>query len=409
MKYLSLVFVITLLLAASLSGAEPLDENIARLVSPVSAERRAGEAWLAEHGQSVISGLIEHVERGEPKDQTAAIQKMTLLISPWQRGVEMGNRHHGQIELFRPMRPVGRPVDHPQAARLRDVLMATLKKSLAEVERKPQLDDANAASWRHSAIGEASSALAEVADNRTAQEIRELLEKQLDAGTGSRLLHAQEIIYGLPPFYQIRGLCGVGLTPELLRERQKREATAFDKQKRELLDWLDQHAGQPLDQRIDATIGLWRKRLAANPAYYFSRGNDSPILVLARLGDAAIPALRRQQAREPILLWRGLWEVVAATISGKVDDALVRDLINSKHLADPNHHLLALEIIALADSRAYQKELAGMLSDQRYSSHDVAQTLAVVHRKDAIGLLQMQPTANYTAHLAVKELESWPE
>jgi hypothetical protein len=141
--------------------------------------------------------------------------------------------------------------------------------------------------------------------------------------------------------------------------------------------------------------------------YYILRGNDSPILVLARHGDAAVPGLRKQQARETSLLGRGFFEVAIATIAGTVDDRLVRELIDAKHLADPNLHLIACEIIALANSQAYQRELAAMLSDSRYSSHEVAHTLAIVHRHDALPLLSTQPESNFTAHCAVKELESW--
>ena len=98
MKCHFLLLVVAILPAVSLRGAEPLKDKIANLVSPVTAERRAGEAWLAEEGAAVISGLIEQVEQGEPKHQTEAIEALLLLVSPWQRGIETGNRHHGQIQ-----------------------------------------------------------------------------------------------------------------------------------------------------------------------------------------------------------------------------------------------------------------------------------------------------------------------
>jgi len=120
-----------------------------------------------------------------------------------------------------------------------------------------------------------------------------------------------------------------------------------------------------------------------------------------------VPGLRKQQAREKTLAGRGFFEVPAATITGKVDDTLVRELIDAQRLADPSLHLIACEIIALANSQAYQEELAAMLRDPRYSSHEVAHALAIVHRHDAIPYLRMQPESNFTAHCAVKELESW--
>jgi len=397
-----------MLLPVPLRGAEPLKDNIAKLVSPVTAEARAGEAWLAKQGAEVIAELIEQVEQGEPKRPAEAIESLLLLVSPWQRGIERGKRHHGQIELFRPTRPAGRPVGHPQAAQLRKVLLATLTKALQEVEREPPADGDYTAYSQHSRLISASgAALAEVADHRAAQAIRGLLEKETDPMFGARLMRCLETIYGLPSFFHGHGICGVGLTPEALREHQKREAVAFEKQKQELLAWLGKHAQKPTADRIDAAIGLWAERYAVTPMYYISRGNDSPILVLARLGDAAVPGLRRQQTRETSLLGRGFFEVAIATIAGTVDDRLVRELIDAEHLADPNLHLIACEIIALSNSQAYQRELAAMLSDSRYSSHEVAHTLAIVHRHDALPLLRMQPEINFTAHCAVKELESW--
>lgn len=397
-----------ILLAAPLRGREPLDDNIAKLVSPVSAESPWGETWLAEKGADVIAGQIAQVEQGEPTRQAEAIEALLLLVSPWQRGIETGRRHHGQIELFRPTRPTGRPVDHPQAEQLRKVLLATLAKSLQDIKRDPPADGDYTAYTQLSRLIDASGTLlAEVADDRSTQAIRGLLEKETDPTLGGQLMRCLETIYGLPSFYQMNGICGVGLTPEILREHQQREAVAFGRQKQELLDWLGKHAKQPAAERIDAAISLWGERYAATPMYYVSRDNNSPILTLARLGDAAVPRLRKQQARETTLLGRGFYEVAIATITGKVDDKLVRELIDEKHLADADLHLLACAIIALANSQAYQKELAAMLRDSRYSSHDVAHTLAIVHRHDALPLLRLQPESNYTAHCAVKELESW--
>jgi hypothetical protein len=143
--------------------------------------------------------------------------------------------------------------------------------------------------------------------------------------------------------------------------------------------------------------------------YYVSRGNGSPILVLARLGDAAMPGIRKQQGRETTLKGRAFFEVVAATISGRVDDKLVRELIDAKNLGDQNLHSVACEIIALSGSQDYQKELEAMLGDPRYSGLDVAHALAIVHRHAALPVLRKQPKSNYVAACSVKELESWPE
>jgi len=206
-----------------------------------------GTSLASRGGAQVIDELVEQVEQGEPKRQVEAIEALLLLVSPWQRGIETGKRHHGQIELFRPTRPTGRPVDHPQAARLRTVLLATLAKSLQEIERKPPANGDYTVYSQHGRLISASgAALAEVADDRASQAIRGLLEKETDPTLGGQLMRCLETIYGLPSFYQMNGICGVGLTPEVLREHQKREAAAFDKQKQELVVWLDKHDQQPL-------------------------------------------------------------------------------------------------------------------------------------------------------------------
>jgi len=408
MKTHFLLFVVSVLLATPLQGAEPSKDNIAKLVSPVIAERRAGEAWLAAQGADAISELIEQVEKGEPIRQAEAIATLLLLVSPWQRGIETGHRHHGQIELFRPSRPTGRPVDHPNAAQLRRVLLATLTNALQKIQRDPPTDGdyADFSQFSH-LISACSTSLTEVADDRTALAIRGLLKRESDPRLGIELMYALETIYGLPAHFQMGGLCGVGLTPEIRLAHQKQQAAAFTKAKQELLDWLDKHAQQPPAERIDAAISVWAERYATTPLYYVSRGNNSPVLVLARLGEPGVDRLRKQQARETTLLGRAFFEVPVATITGKVDDKLIRELIDAKHLADPNLHKIACEIIALANTQAYQKELTAMLRDPRYSSHEVAHAIAIVHRHDAIPLLRKQPESNFIAHCAVKELESW--
>src|SRR5262245_11510593 len=105
MRHHHLSLVALLLSSAIIRGAGPHEEHISRLVSQVPSEREAGLKWLAEQGPQVIAGLIEQVERGDPKQQAEALETLSLLISPWRRGVERGVRHHGQIELFYPERP----------------------------------------------------------------------------------------------------------------------------------------------------------------------------------------------------------------------------------------------------------------------------------------------------------------
>lgn len=396
--------------AVPLQGAEPLKENIAKLVSPVTSERRAGEVWLADQGSKAIADLIAQAETGGWQQQAEAVRSLTLLVSPWQRGVETGKRHHGQIELFRPQRPTGRPVDHPQAPRLRKVLIDTLTKTLQTIDRDPVTEkDYSTYSNLGAVIFAISTALAEVADDEAAKALRGLLEQENDPTLGLSLMHCLETIYGLPAFSQMHGVCGVGLTAEMIRKHREDQAKEFAAQKRKLLEWLDKHAKQPAAERVDAAIAAWAELSTETPIYLVTRGNGSPILVLARLGDAAIPGLRKQQGRATTLRGRAFWEVVAATITGKVDDKLVRELIDVKNLSDQYLHQVACEIIALSGSQDYQKEFESMLGNPRYSGLDVAHALAIAHRRAALPVLRKQPKSNYVAECSVKELESWPE
>lgn len=407
---LSLLLPAVMALAVPLRGAEPLQKNILKLVSPVTAERQAGEAWLTDHGDKTITDLIAQLETGDWKQQSEATHTLMLLVSPWQRGVETGKRHHGQIELFRPNRPTGRPVDHPQAPQLRKVLLDTLTKTLQTIDREPATEKGYTTySNLGAVIQTGTAALAEVADDETARAIRDLLKKEKDPTLGLSLMHGLETIYGLPTYFHQGGLCGVGLTPEIVRKHREDEARAFEAKKKELLEWLDKHGKRRAAERVDAAIAVWVERAAENPTYSVSRGNGSSILTLTRLGDAAVPGLRKQQGRETTLKGRAFFEVVAATITGKVDDKLVRELIDVKNLNDRDLHQFACEIIALSGSPDYQKELEALLGDPRYSGLDVARTLAIVHRHAALPVLRKQPKSNYVAACAVKELESWPE
>ena len=188
---------------AEVYAAEPIQDQIARLVSPVTAERRAGERWLAEQGDAVIADLIKQIETGEPTAQADAIETLTILVSPWQRGIESRRRHHGQIELFRPMRPTGRPVDHPHAAELRRVFMGVLTGSLRDIHRLRAEDGDYLRLQLSGLVGAASAAVAEVADDRTARAIAGLLERETDPSLGGTLMRCLGTIYGLPTFYQM--------------------------------------------------------------------------------------------------------------------------------------------------------------------------------------------------------------
>lgn len=410
MRYSPLLLVAVLVPAAPLGAADSVKDQITKLVSPVTAERRAGEAWLAEKGPEVITALLAEVEKGDAKTQASAIESLTLLVSPWQRGLERKHRHHGQIELFFPERPTARPVDHPQAPVIRKALLDAIAKSLKAVPRDPKSqEECDIYSQHSNVIGSSCTALAEIADDATAKSLRGLLDKIAEPNIGLSLMHALETIYGLPNHYRMGGFCGVGLTPEALAEIHKNEMAGFAKSKTVFFAWLDRHAALPPAERYAAAIQNWVKGDSHTANYYVSRGNGMSVLTLVHLGEAAVPELRKQQARETTLHGRGFCEVAIAAITGKVDDKLVRELLSAKNLEDPNLHHIGLQIIALSGSKDYRKELVAMLGNNRYSALDVAHTLAIVHRRDALDVLRTQPKSNYIAACAVKELESWPE
>lgn len=387
-----------------------LTENIARLASPVAAEKRQGEAWLKARGGAAITGLVSGLETGDWKEQAQAARTLMILVSPWQRGMERGRRHHGQIELFRPERPTGRPTGHPQATALQKALLGALARSLQQIKRDPAPGkEQDQYSNLGAVIADTAAALAEVADGEAVKAVTLLLEKEKDPVLGLSLMGCLETIHGLPAHFGMHGLCGVGLTPEILRRHREREAADYAERKKELLAWLGRHASLTIEERARAAIAAWAARAKANPEYFVSRGNGSPLLVLARLGEAAVPCLRAQQAGETSLRDKAFWEVVIAAITGEADGRLVGELADPRNLGDASLHHFACEIIAVSGSQAFLKELEAMLADSRYSGLEVAHALAVAHRHAALPLLRKQPKTNYVAECSVKELESWPE
>ena len=137
-------------------------------------------------------------------------------------------------------------MDHPQAALLRWVALATLEKTLQRIERTRAADADQTAYAQLSQLVSASCfALAEVADPASTESIRKLLEQETDARLGLELMRLPGNGLRSSTFYQSIGLCGVGLTPETIREHQQREAASFQKQKQELLRWLKAHSAQP--------------------------------------------------------------------------------------------------------------------------------------------------------------------
>lgn len=402
-----------------------MGSQVKLLLSRKPAEQQLGSAWFEREHET----LIAQFDLVDPLFQDQILQVLNYWISPWERSLASALRGPRHIHLWIPVRPVTRPVDHPHAAKFRTFLL----KIVANADKWPVETAQKELTWEEGVqwhvLETALKCLGDVGDAATAKEIRVVLEKTRAPEHGRWCMNCLEQIYGLPEFYPPIGICGLGMEKFEARQRWNEELRVkyYEPGRKKLLAWLDEHANLNETARCRAALAAWEQLL---------KNKDSgipiknfiyiPIYRLARLGTPLVPLLRERQQQTDSLLDQGFAEFLAATITGKVDDRLIRELLREEHVIkkvnaagdevsdaerarDREFHLLALRIIQAGHAKGYLPELTAMLKDERYSQSEVAQTLAMVHGKEALPLLRTAPKENSTAWCAVSELEERQE
>jgi hypothetical protein len=92
------------------------ETTVSLLISPAKAQRAEGEKRLQAHGDEYLDILIKDLRSPMLSKRGDATKLIRALVSPWARGILAGDKHHGQIELFKPRRPTTRSALHPKTA-----------------------------------------------------------------------------------------------------------------------------------------------------------------------------------------------------------------------------------------------------------------------------------------------------
>lgn len=394
-----------------------LGEKAQSLASPVTQERLAAEDWLSENEDDSYRELIRSLREGETATLILAADTVSVFISPWKRAMKQGDTHKGQINLFLPVRPVTRPVDHPRADELREAILIALNR-LVGVRPMPELDKNDEESRliefpgydRQEAIRALCSCLVEVADDSTMEQLADLLEKEPNRHLGWQLMETMRMVYGLPQRYGPGGICG-NSSEEEFRQFDLAETARYNEARAHQLKWHDTHKDMPDEQKLGAILDEWDELLATSHQYaYFTDSGEWTTErlyeSLIRLGDDAAEAIkeRAEQAAAKEYWHRGAYEIAHATITGEVNEYFVSKMLEGAYF----EKLVACEIIAAAGSKDYKDVLAEMVQSNE-ANMKASYVLAVIYRLEAIPILEKAHSSDFVASCSIAELRAWGE
>ena len=388
-----------------------------QIISPLAAEREAGEAWLAEYGDEAFPLLIKQIEESETKDRVAATRAALIFISPWQRGIVAGEKTRGQIRLFRPRRTTARAFDHPQAKAIRQAALVGLRMTLARVPHKATDEDGKTPAfpgWQHrDSVSALCDCLAEVGDDQVSDVLVKLLKEEPSRYYAAAMIGCLETIHGLPVSYQVHGICG-NCTIEEIRQYEKTEVVRCNAARDVLLAWIETHGKKSPAERIEAALDVWDVELLTDTcaSHFLTNGEWATqryLTPLIRLGPDAVEPLRKRQASSKSVKSKGIYEVVTAAITGEVDAEFVDQLLGERIQGSSIQYYLACEIIAASDSKDWLAKLDQLQKENFSLEKKAARAMAVVYRTEALPVLRHARKSNYVAECAVKELEAWGE
>jgi len=353
-----------------------------------------------------------------------AAKLIRALLSPWARGILAGDKHHGQIELFKPRRPAHRSNLHPKTENIRQALLVSLDELLEQGRGigTPEI-------WKRlgpdqcvlilDTIKALCLCLSEFGDDETAGHLAGILSKEKDNHLCVPVMRCMETIYGLPTSF--RGFvlkCG-NISEEMRNQIRREQNAQCEQAKAALVAWHKEHVKDDQDATMRATLARWDGYFAPTCPHCHWQifrwnpfgGNPHWLLrfePLIRMGERVVPLLKDMQAATKDIDSRANYEIVIAAITGRADKAIVRELFAGSH----PHIAMACAIITAADSTDWKGELDRLQYRTGFTGNTASHTLAVCHRKSVLNLLKKAAESNesnYTAKYAVLELQSWEE
>ena len=374
---------------------QDLSDLVEQLVTDDNELRKTAETEAKKNGEQIVGQLIRKAERSRnPREFVTNIYRSGLVISPWLRGKERSARFVQYMSFIEPGFPVDRPVNHPVALRLRELLMSHI---------------GSAADQREIRI--ACEILAEVADDKTIDWSFSVLEKIREPNVGEPLVTLIDSRLGLRPTFRSLGICG-NSTPAQFEEFEASERKRFIESVSQLKKTWGEIRPLPKADRHKFLIDHWRNYIVPNQESYsgsFIHSQErlfQELEPLIRQGKPILAAIKDQQRLEPKLETKAVWEVVLATISGEENKELVSELLDQK--GDP-YWELACEIILGARSVNWLDELEELQQMKYFDNGIASEIAAAIHRDAAIPSLNKAleyRSGNYHAEYSIKELKA---
>ena len=307
------------------------------------SSREIGLKLRAADGPVLVDALLKLLDSENEQLRAYALQHLPSLIK--MRRIPFGGSFDWTI-----VRDQRRSLDAPHATEVARKLTALLQ----QPTRSPIGNPANRS------IGDLRplcDCLAETGDQTTANELARLLPGVPNDYPLDELLTCLETIYGLPPTYQRRGICGNSSAEEVASfnaEMSVRRGVARQK----LLAWHAAHSAKPRTAQLDAVLEAWQPQLAQFTSSQRGSGLSYPtpahlFVPLWRIGPELEPAIARRQQTATGLAERGALEFLKVFLTADCDPQLVEELL----AGTLQQQRLACQIIGVSGRRDWTPRL----------------------------------------------------
>jgi sugar lactone lactonase YvrE len=349
-----------------------------------------GDLRLRFHKPEYIAAALTELQAVDAKRQVRAAQCARILLSPWARTEAEGERHEAAVDIRRIRRPAERPFRDPAAPAVRrvalDVLTRVIRAPLAYADRESDVFSAVLA------------LVVEVADDAAARTLDSLISTGLGYGADA-IMNTIASIHGFPQRWTGDFLIDT-VNPDEIKRFNAEEAVKRSARVVAFRSWHSRVLLSDRATRLRTAMREWEPYLEWGSLK--STRFTSELVGVIRMGQEAVPLLRKLAERTPDNDVRAGAYIALAAITGQVDADMVAQLLDG----DDEEVAIGAAIIEGAGSRAWREKLIEILDRAEPAQDVAAHALAVCHLRDALAPLQRHAFPNDTSmsRYAVREL-----
>lgn len=375
------------------------------LQSNRASERQLGKQLMQQRGDKLFDALLKLARSTNSNLRMVAFRDLKGLLNRGPIRDRLMMRFLAEDSSVCLMgRAISRSHDHPRANEIRQVAMAMVKKELVSTEPH-----------NFQSLNFACDCLAEVGDQKTADELAKLLVSTDKPSDLVRLMECMESIYGLPPFWHEVGICG-NMTDEEWKQHDRNMRRLRGDQRDELLKWHKRHRAKDRKMQLAAAVDLWQDELAKvtttfDRRYYNSALPDWRFESLLRCGPEVVPIIKAKQQETQDENARVTMEYVAARLTGKCDRDFVSKLLNGNR----RQKTMACYIIAVTgqpdwkeqiDALQYTASTRNDIVDEETQLLRCAASLALLtcHSNDCLPLFEKAAAEGYANRVSHAKL-----